>query len=115
MSKRGQALLEFILILPVLIMLLVGFVDYGRITYGKIKLENIMNEVIDLINLDLTSEEIETKLQVNYHQVYKVEIEHKEQEQVIKVTQAFKLFSLGSDLVFPQPFVLKTRRVIYCG
>ena len=30
-NRKGQALIEFVLILPVLIMLIFGFIDLGRI------------------------------------------------------------------------------------
>ena len=34
-SKKGQALVEFIIILPILIFILLAVVDYGMISYTK--------------------------------------------------------------------------------
>ena len=35
MNKRGQALIEFVLVLPVLLLLIFAFIDFGRIIVCK--------------------------------------------------------------------------------
>ena len=44
-NKHGQALVEFILILPVLLLILFALFDFGRILLCKMHLENVMNEI----------------------------------------------------------------------
>ena len=46
MNNKGQALIEFIIILPIFIMILLVVFDYVRIIETKILLENTMEEVI---------------------------------------------------------------------
>jgi len=40
MTKRGQALIEFIMILPVFLFLVLGMIDFGTIFYQKYALQN---------------------------------------------------------------------------
>lgn len=49
MNKKGQALVEFVMILPVFIFLLIGMVDVGNIIYQKYKLENDLDYVASLV------------------------------------------------------------------
>ena len=39
MPKKGQALVEFIIILPIVLLMFLGIIDLGRIMYTKIILE----------------------------------------------------------------------------
>ena len=48
MNKRGQALIEFVLILPVLLLIIFAFIDFGRIIACKTHLEGVMNDVIEI-------------------------------------------------------------------
>ena len=48
LNKKGQALIEFVLILPVLLLLLFGMIDLGRIIVRKSELESIMTDKITI-------------------------------------------------------------------
>ena len=48
MNKKGQALVEFILILPVILMVFMVLIDVGSIFIQKIDLNNSMSTVSDL-------------------------------------------------------------------
>ena len=48
MNRKGQALVEFILVLPVIILLIFALFDIGRIIMAKNHLENKMTECVDL-------------------------------------------------------------------
>lgn len=48
MNKKGQALVEFILILPVILLIFMALIDVGSIFMQKIDLSNTMNTVSDL-------------------------------------------------------------------
>ncbi len=51
-NKRGQALIEFILIIPVLTLFVLGMFDIGNIIYKKYQLENSLDYVVDLYEAD---------------------------------------------------------------
>ena len=46
MNKKGQALIEFIIILPIFIMLMLAVFDYVRIYSEKSNLESVIEDVI---------------------------------------------------------------------
>ena len=48
MNKKGQALVEFVIVLPILILLIFAMFDIGKIIMTKNHLENKMTECIDL-------------------------------------------------------------------
>lgn len=45
MNKKGQALIEFVLVLPILIFILLLVVDMGRLMIMKNHLETVLNNV----------------------------------------------------------------------
>ena len=45
MNKKGQALVEFILILPILILILLLVIDMGRLMIMKNHLESVLSNV----------------------------------------------------------------------
>lgn len=46
MNRKGQALIEFIIILPIFIMLMLAVFDYVRIYSEKSNLESVIEDVI---------------------------------------------------------------------
>lgn len=57
-NRRGQALIEFILILPVFLIILFTIVDFGRYWYTKNHLENVSTDVILLLKNGKNIEEV---------------------------------------------------------
>ena len=74
-SKKGQALIEFILVLPIFLMLILAVFDYVKIMQTKYKLESIMEDVIldnntnldnnIILNIEINSNIITYKLNEN--------------------------------------------------
>ena len=61
MNRKGQALVEFVLVLPILIFLLLAFVDIGKLMIMKNHLESLIGEV----KIDTTSvEDLEYEIKV---------------------------------------------------
>ena len=56
MKNKGQALVEFIIILPVLLLLILGAIDFGNILYKEYSLENDLDYVVELIRQNKTTE-----------------------------------------------------------
>ena len=46
MKQKGQALVEFILIIPILLLIIMGMVDFGNVIYQKYKLENNLDDIV---------------------------------------------------------------------
>lgn len=49
-NNKGQALVEFIIILPILLLILISIMDFGNILYKKYSLENDLDVVVDMYN-----------------------------------------------------------------
>ena len=47
-NKKGQALIEFVIILPVVLMILFVIIDFSNIFYQKNHLENVVSDVASL-------------------------------------------------------------------
>lgn len=47
-NNKGQALVEFVLIMPIFIFLIMAMVDLGNIIYKKYNLENTLDTVVEL-------------------------------------------------------------------
>lgn len=50
MNKKGQALVEFILILPILIFIILALVDIGKLNVMKMHLESLLSDVSESTN-----------------------------------------------------------------
>jgi len=63
MNKKGQALVEFILVLPMLILLVFALFDIGRIVLAKNHLENVMSDCVDMASANKSLDEIRSYVQ----------------------------------------------------
>lgn len=62
MSKKGQALVEFVIILPIFIFMLLSIIDVGMIVYNKNDLESRLSDVTSLYREKKTYDEIKSSL-----------------------------------------------------
>ena len=49
MNRKGQALVEFVLILPIFIFILFAVIDFGMILNKKNELENVSIDIVSMI------------------------------------------------------------------
>ena len=103
-NKSGQALIEFILILPVLLLLIFALIDFGRIIVCKSHLEGVMNEVSSLID-----EEIPTFLgkDKDYKISYSIKID---EYRNITLSTKLDLITPGLKNVLKNPYTVKVER-----
>ena len=47
-SNKGQALVEFIIVIPIFILILSAIIDFGNIVYQKYKLENDIDTISEM-------------------------------------------------------------------
>ncbi|MBM7660299.1 Flp pilus assembly protein TadG [Bacillus mesophilus] len=67
-DQRGQSLVEMALLLPVLLLLLVGIIDFGRVLYSYSHLHLATQETVRLAGLGKTDQEI-TQFAKGYIQI----------------------------------------------
>lgn len=112
MNKRGQALVEFVLIVPVLIMILFCMIDFGKILYYRINLESKIDKVISLYEEEKTFEEI--KKVMNKDEEVKLSITNKDNEYVeFSLSKDVEIITPGLNVILDNPFETKITRVVY--
>ncbi len=93
MNKKGQALVEFILILPILILILLLVIDMGRLMIMKNHLESVLSNVKE----DTT---------VINDKEYKISIERKDNFIILK--SCTKVYTPGLSKVIGNPACVTT-------
>jgi hypothetical protein len=112
-SNKGQALLEFVLILPIFLLFLLAIIDFGRIIYEKNRLESITNDVVDLVNNgNLTDEQIEARLENNYKIPLTLVIDRKSVNTIIKLSRDIDVLTPGLGIAISDPYNILVSRVI---
>lgn len=103
--RRGQALVEFVIILPIFIMLVLGVIDMGRILYSKIILEEKMGDVISLIDKGKTVSDINQDLDNMI-----LEVQEDGNYVNYSLVQEIDIVTPGLNFIFSNPYTLKVSR-----
>lgn len=104
MNKKGQALVEFIIILPVIIFIIMIIIDFMLIFTYKNELENDMNNVVKVYNKN--KEEI--------YSITENKITIKEDDKYLNITLSknYQTITPGLSLILGNPYEIKCERVI---
>ena len=106
-NRKGQALVEFVLILPVFILILFAIVDFGTILSKKNELENDSMDIVSLVKNGTTIEDINKKYT-------DLDITMKEDNQYtnITITENVKVITPGLNLILGNPYKITVERII---
>lgn len=66
-KEDGQSLVEFALALPLILLLLVGVIDFGRVIYTHLQMELVTQEAVRLGGLGESDEAIRTYAKNQFH------------------------------------------------
>ena len=110
MSKKGQALVEFIIILPIIIFILFMIIDYGVISYNKQKLENIITDIVKMKSSNEPKEEIINFIKSNDKEI-KITIEDKDKYTDLKLTKKYNYITPGLDKIFKSSDITIERKI----
>lgn len=109
-SKKGQALVEFIIILPILIFILLAVMDYGVISFTKSKLENIITDVGSMYKNGEPNEEIDKFIKENDKDL-KVETTFEDKYLNIKLYKNYNYITPGLDKIFKTNEISVERKI----
>ena len=109
MKRKGQALVEFVIILPIFLLMMLGVFDIGRIIYTKIELEDKMSDVITLYKEGNSKEKIIEKLKLEDN---KLEIKEDSDYQNIEIRQEIEIITPGLNWIFDSPYEVLVKRSI---
>ena len=117
-NKKAQALIEFVLILPILIMLLFAIIDFGSIFICKSELENKINDAYEVAKLSTNAstlyDEIETVINKDSNRDIKIELKFDTESDfmTIKLVSEIKTITPGLNLIIGYPYEVSTERVV---
>lgn len=109
MNKKGQALIEFILIMPVFFILVMGTFDFGNILYQRYQLENNMDYIVELYK----NNEKEALEEYLAEKNLSLSTEKKQSYTTIVIEKEIAIYTPGLSLVLGNPYTAKTNKVIY--
>jgi predicted Holliday junction resolvase-like endonuclease len=108
-NKKGQALVEFVIILPIFIFMIFACIDIGKVLYMQNKLESRMDDIITSYQKGLTEETIKKDLDLNHQ----VNIEKENVYKRFKLSKKLDMITPGINLILSNPLEVKAERVIY--
>ena len=107
MNKKGQALVEFVLILPILIFILFAIIDFGNIFSTKNSLENVSADIVNLFNNGTTIDEIKSMYNGNV-----INVTNDGEYYNFVVSTSLNLITPGFNRIFGNPYVIKVERFV---
>lgn len=112
MNKKGQALVEFIIILPVFIFMLLAMIDIGKILYFNNKIESKMDDVITMYENKYQYEVIKKSISKDLQTTtFKMNENEKYIEFILE--KKVDIITPGLNLIFNNPYKINVKRVIY--
>ncbi len=109
-SKKGQALVEFIIILPILIFILLAVIDYGVISFNKSKLENIITDLSDMYKNKESEEEINNFVKSNDKDL-EIKTTYEDKYINIKLYKKYNYITPGLDKIFKSNEISVGRKI----
>lgn len=107
MNRKGQALVEFVLILPIFILILFAIVDFGFIFSKKGELENKSMDIVLLINNGTDIDDIKLK-----YTDLDISLTENDRYKEIKIKENINIITPGLNLVLGDPYEIVIERVI---
>lgn len=107
MNNKGQALVEFVLILPIFLLLLLAVYDFGRIFNTKNILLSDSNDIVEMVKNEKTIDDVK-----NIYDDIDIKISDEEEYRVIEVSDKIELMTPGFNKIFGEPYIVMVKRYI---
>ncbi len=107
-KNKGQALVEFVIILPIILMIIFVVIDFSNVFYQKNHLENEINEVVTYKEAKKDNTFIKNKLDKE------IRVSYQTKGNMLQITlkKKVKLITPLAGVVFKNPFEIQTERTI---
>ncbi len=110
-NERGQALIEFLMIVPILFLIIMAVFDFGNILYHRYELENHVDFIANLYEDD-KQEELASYL--SKHNLT-MEVNRETDYQVIYVKRKVSITTPGLGKILGDPYSISTSKTLYEG
>lgn len=107
MNNKGQALVEFVIIFPIIMMILFVIIDFANVFYQKSRLEGTINDIASYKKNGKTNEDIKKSFD-------DVTITYNQKGDILSIEASYdvKLITPFSSMFFENPFTISTERSI---
>lgn len=110
-NERGQALIEFLMIVPILFLIIMAVFDFGNILYHRYELENQVDFVANLYEEE-KQEELDSYL--SKHNLI-IEVNRETDYQVIYIKKKISITTPGLGKILGDPYSISTSKILYEG
>lgn len=111
MNKRGQAFVEFVIILPIVIFLLLAMIDIGKLLMNKNKLESNLNILTMEYQNHKNSEKLIEILKEN-NQKAELKVTTEGNYTKLEIQEEVSIITPGLNLIFKTPYYIHVERMI---
>ena len=108
-NNKGQALIEFILILPILLILTIGIFDLFNIQNKKYELANDLDYISELY---INNKENEIEEYLNKKEILLTKVQN-ENFLELTLTKKVTLITPGLNKILENPFTITVKRSVY--
>ena len=108
-NNRGQALVEFIIILPIFLLLVISVIDFGNIISKKYSLENDIDTISDMYKENKYAE-INT-----YTQEKNIKVSYTNEDDLLNISlsKEVNIISPMLNLIFGKTYDINVEKSIY--
>lgn len=111
-KQSGQALIEFVIILPVLILLIFSFVDLGRIILENNRLETVTTLVVNKYQETTEKDDIISYLQSLGYKNIDIDIATEDRLLKVTVTKDIDIMTPVLNNILGDPYEISVERVV---
>lgn len=108
-NDKGQALVEFVIVAPILIIIIMAIVDISNIAYKKMRLENNLNIIVDLYQ----KQDFSTINSLTNKENFSFSYNTNQNITIITLTKNVKIFTPFLNIILGNNYVVETKRFIY--
>ena len=113
MKNKGQALIEFVIILPIILLLVFGIIDFARIVHEKNELETISMDVVSLYKNGKSENEIINIIKTNSNKNIALTVSTNNEYTTLEIKSSIEPITPGINKILKTAFDVSTKRVIY--
>lgn len=115
-NNKAQALVEFVLILPVLIIMLFSIIDFGNIYITKSDLDNKISSAYEIIkastNINSLYDDINSEINKDSKSKIAVELEFNDNYLTIRLKKKINIITPGLNIIVGNPYEAVSERVV---
>lgn len=111
-NKKGQALVEFVIILPIFIFMIFVSIDIGKILYYQNNLESRMDEFITSYEVGKTKKEIEENYDLKEENII-LTIDNEKEHAKFTLKKEVSVITPGLNYILGNPHTITVKRVMY--